>query len=297
MPVRGYHIYFKGKEVTFLYPRLSKNKQIRAEGRSFHHGRFITKLREAASRESRLTMIEGTVETFITDDSKDTWIRGVKYYYGGQPHTVVGIMQERIVLCFDINSLQNADLTIIADGANSNLRRQLRNEKPLAKSSFWGLELHGVNLPVKGCAHGVIGNGFPVLLYPLDGRSTRILIDIPKDIQKACAEKDGIPGYIKASVVPRLPECVQAAVLVALKSGGLRSMPNYWLPAKNTMYMGAMLLGDAGNIRHPLTGGGMTVALKDVITLRRVFQPESVRLDDQKAVLRAMCTFQEKPTV
>lgn len=34
---------------------------------------------------------------------------------------------------------------------------------------------------------------------------------------------------------------------------------------------GAILLGDAWNMRHPLTGGGMTVALNDVVLLRDMF--------------------------
>lgn len=40
------------------------------------------------------------------------------------------------------------------------------------------------------------------------------------------------------------------------------------MPASPLPTPGALLLGDAFNMRHPLTGGGMTVALSDVVVLR-----------------------------
>lgn len=36
------------------------------------------------------------------------------------------------------------------------------------------------------------------------------------------------------------------------------------------MKEGVLLVGDAWNMRHPLTGGGMTVALNDVVLLARM---------------------------
>lgn len=51
-------------------------------------------------------------------------------------------------------------------------------------------------------------------------------------------------------------------------------MPNSFLPpvqqgGKGTKE-GVFLLGDSWNMRHPLTGGGMTVALNDVVLLARM---------------------------
>ena len=48
-------------------------------------------------------------------------------------------------------------------------------------------------------------------------------------------------------------------------------MPNSFLPAvqQGTQTKeGVLLLGDSWNMRHPLTGGGMTVAFNDVVLLR-----------------------------
>lgn len=41
---------------------------------------------------------------------------------------------------------------------------------------------------------------------------------------------------------------------------------------------GVILVGDSWNIRHPISGAGMTVALKDVVMLREMFR-DMERLD------------------
>jgi 2-polyprenyl-6-methoxyphenol hydroxylase-like FAD-dependent oxidoreductase len=41
-----------------------------------------------------------------------------------------------------------------------------------------------------------------------------------------------------------------------------------YISASPSRTPGAVLLGDAFNMRHPLTGGGMTVAFSDVVTMK-----------------------------
>lgn len=50
-------------------------------------------------------------------------------------------------------------------------------------------------------------------------------------------------------------------------------MPNRSMPAAPHPTPGALLMGDAFNMRHPLTGGGMTVALSDIVVLRNLLKP------------------------
>lgn len=50
-------------------------------------------------------------------------------------------------------------------------------------------------------------------------------------------------------------------------------MANRSMPADPYPTPGALLLGDAFNMRHPLTGGGMTVALSDIVVLRDLLRP------------------------
>ena len=53
----------------------------------------------------------------------------------------------------------------------------------------------------------------------------------------------------------------------------MRTMPNRSMPATPQPTPGALLMGDAFNMRHPLTGGGMTVALSDIVVLRDLLRP------------------------
>lgn len=82
-------------------------------------------------------------------------------------------------------------------------------------------------------------------------------------------------AHIRAKIVPQLPLPLRCAVDAALAKDRLRRMPNSILPAVQqgtaATPAGILLLGDAWNMRHPLTGGGMTVALNDVVLLRTLF--------------------------
>ena len=68
-------------------------------------------------------------------------------------------------------------------------------------------------------------------------------------------------------------------------------MPNSFLPSVQQgsplSKKGVILLGDSWNMRHPLTGGGMTVALNDVVYLKSIFA--SIRnLDDWDEIRYAL---------
>ena len=272
IPVRGYHIYWKAEEVTFWYPPFP-GADSRAEGRSFHHGRFVSNLRRAAQCESNVTVVEATVTGLVADSLHGTII-GVEALSGEKRSTQY-----------------HAPLTIVADGSTSNLRGHFRQEKPRAKSRFWGLELQGVQLPTEELAYGVIGRGPPILIYRIGADETRILIDIPDDTYHWIKGEDSVKSYIRHTVIPTLPEAVQQHVDSALENNRLRSMPNQWFPPKSCAVAGALLLGDASNMRHPLTGGGMAVALRDVVLLSTLLHPQTVSLHDHEAVLNSMRRF------
>lgn len=63
-------------------------------------------------------------------------------------------------------------------------------------------------------------------------------------------------------VVPELPSNLQPAVEDALEKDRLRRMPNSFLPpveqGGEQSKEGVILIGDAWNMRHPLTGGTLT---------------------------------------
>jgi squalene monooxygenase len=64
-----------------------------------------------------------------------------------------------------------------------------------------------------------------------------------------------------------------ASFIAAIDKGNIRSMPNKSMSAAPYPTPGALLMGDAFNMRHPLTGGGMTVALSDIVVLRNLLKP------------------------
>lgn len=162
----------------------------------------------------------------------------------------------------------------------------------MSRSRFWGIELIDADLPHPLHGHVVLGEGAPVLLYQIGTHETRALVDIPENCETASVKNGGVKNHLRNVVLPSLPKCVQSSFEAALDRGALRSMPNSWLPPSTNKTPGMIILGDAMNMRHPLTGGGMTVAFNDAVLLSQLLSPEKVpRLDDTKAVLKQMSTF------
>lgn len=273
IPVKGYDVIYYGTEVNIPYPQNAASKGVRAEGRSFHHGRFVQRLREAAMRNENVTVIETTATEII----KNGWtgqVLGVEcttnrekdYYFG--------------------------HLTIIADGYASKFRKEYIRPQPVSRSRFWGIELIDAQLPQPLHGHVLLGEGAPILLYQIGTHETRALIDIPENCPTASVQNGGVKNHLRTVVLPDLPKCVRPSFEAALDRGALRSMPNSWLPPTTNKTPGMIIFGDAMNMRHPLTGGGMTVALNDAVLLADLLSPTNVsKLDDTKLVLRQMSTF------
>ncbi|KAL2752004.1 hypothetical protein ACRALDRAFT_1037401 [Sodiomyces alcalophilus JCM 7366] len=286
-PVEGYHLYWKGEEeATFWFcpPSDSAPSGSRScgadeaetpSGRSFHHGKFVGKLRRRIAREENITLVEATALEILRE-ARTGAVIGAKCSTGRDGDT--------------INYL--AHLTILADGSGSNFRSQFTACRPQAQSRFWGLELLDADLPFHNYAYGVIGSGPPMLMYQISPRETRILIDIPNTVYAEIGGSRGVPAYIRDRVAASVPDSVKPSLRDAVDRGRLRSMPNAWVPSTQNRTPGLVVLGDAANMRHPLTGGGMTVALKDAILLSRLLDPAEIpSLEDSGAVLRRMSTF------
>jgi len=183
-------------------------------------------------------------------------------------------------------------LTIIADGYASKFRKHHHPHTPTSTSKFYGLELIDAPLPAACHGHVIIGSGAPILLYQIGSHETRALIDVPDHTPSASPSAGGVKAHLQNVVLPSLPRSVQPSFAAALEKGGLRSMPNSFLPPSVQATPGLVMLGDAMNMRHPLTGGGMTVAFNDVVLLSELLHPSTVpRLDDTKTVLKQMRRF------
>lgn len=278
--VHGYDVIYHGDEVAIPYPEnagsaptTQNEKKTKPEGRSFHHGRFIQKLRERAIGCANVTVIETTATDLVRSG------------YTGQVLGVECSTKESKDYYF-------AHLTVVADGYASKFRKEVSTRTPVVKSKFWGLELIDADLPMPNHGHVLISDSPPVLLYQIGTHETRALVDIPENLPSASVKSGGVKNHLRNVVLPSLPARVQPSFEAALDRGALRSMPNSFLPASKNRHPGVVLLGDAMNMRHPLTGGGMTVAFNDALLLSKLLAPDQVpRLEDTKAVLAQLDVF------
>ena len=284
IPVKGYTVVYHAEQVPIPYPALPSEKQElvaeksettkRAEGRSFHHGRFVSQLRAAAMSHPNITVFE-TEATIPIKSSATAEILGVES------------LTRKTEKDFFFGSL-----TVICDGYNSKFRKSFIKHTPKVKSKFWGLEL--IDCPLPSPQHGtvVLGDNAPVLLYQIGTHETRALVDVPEGLSSTTTANGGVKGHLKNIVLPALPKMVQPSFSAALEKGNLRSMPNSFLPPTTNITPGFAILGDAMNMRHPLTGGGMTVALTDVVLISDLLSPTNVPdLTDIPLVLSQMRTF------
>jgi squalene monooxygenase len=290
--VFGYDVIYYGNEVQIAYPgealaaedhetaakqdeeRGTKRK--RPEGRSFHHGRFVQQLRKKAMAHPNVTVVEATATGLVRSGYTDQ-ILGVEATVQGQSDSFFG------------------SLTIVADGYASKFRKEFRTDTPVARSKFWGLELIDAPLPMPNHGHVILGDHAPILLYQIGTHETRALVDIPENTPSASLKAGGVKGHMQNVVIPSLPEKVRPCFEAAVANDRLRSMPNSFLPPTTNRKPGLIMLGDAMNMRHPLTGGGMTVAFNDAVLLSEVLHPDVVPyLDDTKLVLKQMQSFHWK---
>lgn len=294
IPCKGYNVIFNHIPSLIPYPTIDDNGDViyawggsgkegkRPEGRSFHHGKFITQLRRSCLAHENITVVETevikTLRGEFTDQilgvetrtkNAETGVKTPDYFFG--------------------------QLTLIADGYKSIFRKETINDKkPIVKSKFYALELIDTTLPQEHYGHVIIGkNTFPTLLYQIGTHETRALFDVPQGIPEASPAAGGVRGYIKNVAIPALPPSVRPAALTALEDGKIpRSMPNSWLPPTKQIPNGVILLGDAFNMRHPLTGGGMTVAFNDALLLSQLLDPSRVAtFEDSKAITAALNVF------
>nr|AGQ45639.1 lycopene epoxidase [Solanum galapagense] len=250
--VVGYALFKDGKSTNVSYPL--KNFHSDVAGRSFHNGRFIQKMREKAATLPNVRLEQGTVTSLIEENGS---IKGVQY------KTKAG--QELKA---------HAPLTVVCDGCFSNLRRSLCDPKVDVPSCFVGLvlELENDRLPYPNHGHVILADPSPILFYPISSTEIRCLVDVPGQKLPSLANGD-MANYLKTMVAPQVPPELRDAFLSAIDKGHIKTMPNRSMPAAPYPTPGALLLGDSFNMRHPLTGGGMTVALSDIAVLRNLLMP------------------------
>jgi squalene monooxygenase len=159
----------------------------------------------------------------------------------------------------------SAALTVVCDGMFSGFREKLATNQKKISSYFLGMILKDCVLPYANHGHVIVADPSPCLVYPVSSTETRVLIDFPgNEPPKKSAE---LKAFLHDKIGSQMPEEIKPSFLAAVEEGKFKVMPNHLFPAKPKLKQGAVLLGDSLNMRHPLTGGGMTVALTDVQSL------------------------------
>ncbi|KAL4400874.1 Squalene epoxidase [Malassezia pachydermatis] len=275
IPAEGYHIFLSPEEsVKIAYPAVAElpssygrseplGKNYHYAGRSFHHGRFIMNLRRKMNEQENVTVKQATV-TNLLHDPKDQRVVGVESSAG----------------------TFKAPVTIVADGIFSKFRKEYGGAyKPKVRSHFVGLELppdavisryHGhVILNQQAAKEAVPGKAVgPALVYQIGSDATRLLVDVPGPTLPSVGNGD-LARYLRDIVAPCLPKVIGEALAQELDKGSrLRTMSNSFLPPSMQGMLkhqyGMVVVGDAMNMRHPLTGGGMTVAFWDSVYLTHI---------------------------
>ncbi|KAG1053255.1 hypothetical protein G6F43_004650 [Rhizopus delemar] len=279
IPCYGYGVLYNNDVVHIPYPidEITKKKAV---GKSFHHGRFISNLRKAASATENVTVKELTVTSLIRSKEEEE----------EAPEKVVGV----ITLDKSNQELKfYAPLTIVCDGIFSKFRKELTVKTPDVRSNFVGFIMKDLELPLPNHGHVILTKPSPILMYQISKHDTRVLVDVPGKLPSA--SNGDLKQYMKDTVAPNLPDSIRPKFLKALETERLRSMPNGFLPPSLNGVEGMIVLGDAMNIRHPLTGGGMTVAFNDVVLLKELLSPENIpSFTDTNLILEQMSTFHWK---
>ncbi|CAI5516639.1 unnamed protein product [Closterium sp. Naga37s-1] len=307
--VDGYALFMDGGDCKVSYPTLSTaqlhmlfaghrldsagsaagEEMWKVAGRGFHNGRFVQRLREKAASLPTVTLREATVLGLLEDGDRVT---GVRYRAAKRvPGSAQGEVREASAVGGKGETEEGemlAPLTFVCDGCFSNLRRSISKSKVDVPSSFVGLLLRDCPLPHPNYGHVVLADPSPVLFYPVSTTEVRCLVDIPAGTKVPSIASGDMADYLLSAVLPQLPKQLQGPFREAVRAGDIRCMPNRIMPAVPVTRPGALLMGDAFNMRHPLTGGGMTVALSDVSVLTQILRPLKVFRNT-----RAVCEYAE----
>ncbi len=238
--VYGYALLHENDQIAIPY---NKNQKGQYHGVGLHNGRFLQKLRASALGNSSVTKLEGKATGLIED--QNGVVTGVKY-----KDKSTGVAEQI-----------NAKLTITSDGFFSHFRKKLSNNKKSVTSFFVGLVLTDCPLPHSNFGHVFLSGPTPFICYPISSNEVRLLIDFAGD---KAPKRPYIKEYLKNNVEPYIPESMKSYFVDAVSEENFKVMPNHYMAAKPVLKPGAVLLGDALNMRHPITGGGITAVFSDV---------------------------------
>lgn len=264
--VNGYNLIKGNERFTIKYDEVQKG----IKGVGLRNGKFLTNIRKELQQRENITLVQGNVTQIIENDNK---IIGVNYTQ--EDGTTVS---------------QYAKLTIVCDGPMSVLRDKLSKVNKKVTSYFMGLVIKDLELELPSFGHMILSGQSPILVYPIHTNAYRILIDYPGGKAPKMG-KESIER-LKEGVVKILPEEMITPFLKAMDEDQLKVMPNHSMKGQAFRKKGAVLLGDSLNMRHPLTGGGMTASFSDILCLNK--ELTEIDFQDEKKLEVAINDYYSK---
>jgi len=245
------------------------------QGRSFHNSRLVQNLRKIALKEPNIVVVQGMATSLIEKEDPNQ----ISESKNIDQNTIIGVEYKRTQsISHDLTSPNDteeeleilsayAPLTIVCDGIGSGMRKKIDpNVSPKPISTFAGIIVHHPPMespvPYRCCGHVILANPSPTLIYQISPTETRVLVDIYGPVPRQATGE--LQEYMKNFVAPQLPKELQSYFIKSVEEQQIKSMQNRSFAAAKINKSGVMMLGDALNMRHPLTGGGMTVAFRDV---------------------------------
>ncbi|XP_010552538.1 PREDICTED: squalene epoxidase 5-like [Tarenaya hassleriana] len=252
----GLVVYKDGKHGIAPYP-VDDNFPYEPCARGFRNGRFVQRLRHKAASLPNVRMEEGTVSSLVEDKTGD--IKGVKY-----KSKTTG--EETIAL---------AALTVVCDGAYSNLRRFLHSSKVELYTYSLGFVAKNCRLEDPNSLHLIMSKPTITMLYQISNDEVRCTTEVlPENVPSGT--NDEMISFLEKVFVPQLPPKLRDIFVKGINAGPeIKKVPTKRmttsLSCKNKK--GVIVLGDAFNMRHPVIASGMMVVLSDIVILRDLLRP------------------------
>lgn len=260
-PVHGYALYNGDDKFVIEYDKTYQSPV----GYGFRNGKFLQNLRAEAKALENIDCIVGNVTDIISNENE---VFGCHYKNEAGEEIEV-----------------KADLTIVCEGAFSMFRKELNEDKKKINSYFLGLVLDSGDFDHRNYGNLVLSKEHPSVIYPISPTEHRVLIDF----KKAPRMGEKLKKELRTNFLPDVPKKLIPAFEAAIEKGDFQAMPNHRLSSKPIRKKGVVMIGDTLNMRHPLTGGGMTVAFHDIRLFSK--QMEQVNISDSEAVMKAVNYF------
>ncbi|KAM4128176.1 hypothetical protein ACJW30_02G146900 [Castanea mollissima] len=231
--VFGYALFKEGKNTKLSYHLEKFHSDV--SGRSFHNGRFIQIMREKAATLSNVKLEQGTATSLLEENRT---IRGVQYKTkDGREHTSYAPLTIRCRSGVTRRRTRDA-------AARASVPCRATFAMCRCALLFCGFSLGKLSTSICKSWACYLADPSPILFYPISSTEVRCLVDVPG--QK-------LPSNANEFMWQIPPELCDAFVS-AVDKGNVRTMPNRSMPADPHPTPGALLMGDAFNMRHPLTG-------------------------------------------